>query len=257
MYVIIFGEVKYMYKGQYVSVIIAAAGMSNRMGSKINKQFISINNKPILVHTLSKFEKNSYIDEIILVAKEDEIDYCRKEIVKRYNFTKVTKIIRGGRERQDSVYNGLLALDERTSIALSHDGARPFVKMENINAGIKGAYKYGACVVGVPVKDTIKVVGEGKEVLDTPRRNMLWAAQTPQCFRKDIILDAHRKAIRDQYIGTDDSMLVERLGINVKMVMGSYENIKITTPEDLIIAESMLKNMDDVYNKFKFAFHTR
>jgi 2-C-methyl-D-erythritol 4-phosphate cytidylyltransferase len=246
-----------MYKDQYISVIIAAAGMSNRMGSKINKQFIFINNKPILVHTLEKFEECSYIDEIILVAKEDEVDYCRKEIVKKYNFNKVSKIIRGGKERQDSVYNGILALNEKTNIVLSHDGARPFVKIENIIDGIKGASKYGACVVGVPVKDTIKVVGSSDEIAETPKRDMLWAAQTPQCFKKEIIQEGYRKAIEDGYIGTDDSGLVERMGIDVKMIMGSYENIKITTPEDLILAESILKDMDNIYNRREFVFQTR
>src|SRR5690606_5873478 len=119
-----------MYKNQFISAIIAAAGMSNRMGSKINKQSISINDKPILAHAIDKFERCKYVDEIIVVAREEEIEYCRKEIVKRYNFKKVTKIVRGGKERQDSVYNGILALDERCDIVLSHDGARPFVKME-------------------------------------------------------------------------------------------------------------------------------
>ena len=246
-----------MYKDQYISVIVAAAGMSNRMGSKINKQFISINNKPILVHTLEKFEKCTYVDEIILVAKEDEIDYCRKEIVKRYNLNKVSKIIRGGKERQDSVYNGILALDEKTDIVLSHDGARPFVKIENIIDGIKGAYRHGACVVGVPVKDTIKVVESSNGIMETPKRDMLWAAQTPQCFKKEIIQEGYRKAIEDSYIGTDDSGLVERMGIDVKMIMGSYENIKITTPEDLILAESILQDMDSIYSRREFAFQTR
>lgn len=246
-----------MYKDQYISVIIAAAGMSNRMGSKINKQFISINNKPILVHTLEKFEGCSYVDEIILVAKEDEIDYCRKEIIKRYNFNKVAKIIRGGKERQDSVYNGILALDEKTDIVLSHDGARPFVKIENIIDGIKGAYKDGACVVGVPVKDTIKVVESSNGIVETPKRDMLWAAQTPQCFKKEIIQEGYRKAIEDGYIGTDDSGLVERMGLDVKIIMGSYENIKITTPEDLILAESILQDMDNIYNRREFVFQTR
>lgn len=246
-----------MYKDQYISVIVAAAGMSNRMGSKINKQFISINNKPILAHTLEKFERCKYIDEIIVVAKEDEIDYCRKEIVRRYNFNKVSKIVRGGKERQDSVYNGILALNERADIVLSHDGARPFVKMENIIDGIKGAFKHGACVVGVPVKDTIKVVGDGDIIDETPNRDMLWAAQTPQCFKKEIILEGYRRAIEDSYVGTDDSSFAERLGIDVKMIMGSYENIKITTPEDLIVAESILKDKDIILNKTEFAFYTR
>ncbi len=246
-----------MYKNQYVSAIIAAAGMSNRMKSKINKQFININGKPILAHTLEKFQRCRYIDEIIVVAKEDEINYCKKEIVKRYGFNKVTKIVRGGKERQDSVYNGILALDEKTDIVISHDGARPFVKIKNIVDSIKGASEYGACVVGTPVKDTIKFVKNGEEIDSTPNRNLLWAAQTPQAFKREILMAGYKKAIEDNFVGTDDSILVERLGIEVKIIMGSYENIKITTPEDIIIAESLLKDKGQIYSRKEFIFSTR
>ena len=246
-----------MFRGQYVSVIIAAAGMSNRMGSKINKQFISINNKPILVHTIEKFERCKYVDEIIVVAKENEIDYCRKEIVRRYGLSKVSTIVKGGKERQDSVYNGILALNEKCDIVLSHDGARPFVKLKNIIDAIDGALEYGACVIGVPVKDTIKVVGDHGDIDKTPKRDLLWAAQTPQCFKKEIIMEGYRKAIEDKFVGTDDSVLIERLGLDVKMIMGSYENIKITTPEDLIIAESILRDKDTIFRRKGFVFQSR
>lgn len=246
-----------MYKGQYISVIVAAAGMSNRMGSKINKQFISINNKPILAYTLEKFENCRYIDEIVVVAKEEEIDYCRKEIVRRYNFNKVSKIVRGGKERQDSVYNGILALNEKTDIVLSHDGARPFVKLESIIEGIKGATEYGACVIGVPVKDTIKSIRDSQTIDKTPKRDMLWAAQTPQCFKKDILIEGYIKAMESGFVGTDDSSFVERLGVDVKMIMGSYENIKITTPEDLVLAEAFLKDKDLIFNKADFVSYNR
>jgi len=245
-----------MYKGHYVSAIIAAAGMSNRMKSKINKQFININGKPILAHTLEKFQRCKYVDEIIVVAREDEINYCKKEIVKRFGFNKVTKIVRGGKERQDSVYNGILALNGKTDIVVSHDGARPFVKVKNIVDSIRGAVKYGACVIGTPVKDTIKVVKD-ENIDHTPKRDVLWAAQTPQTFKKEILMEGYKKAIEDNFVGTDDSVLVERLGINVKMIMGSYENIKITTPEDIIIAESMLKDKWQIYSRKEFIFQTR
>ncbi len=246
-----------MYKNHYISAIIAAAGMSNRMKSKINKQFININGKPILVHTLEKFQRCKYIDEIIVVAREDEINYCKKEVVKRYGFNKVTKIVRGGKERQDSVYNGILALNEKTDIVVSHDGARPFVKIKNIVDSIKGAVEYGACVVGTPVKDTIKFVKDGEEIDSTPNRDILWAAQTPQSFKREILMEGYRKAIEDNFVGTDDSVLVERLGIQVKIIMGSYENIKITTPEDIIIAESILKDKAQIYSRKEFIFNTR
>lgn len=229
-----------MYKDYYVSAIIAAAGMSNRMGSKVNKQFINIGNEPVLAHTLRKFESSSYIDEIILIAKESEVEYCRKEIVKKFGFKKVRKIIKGGKERQDSIYNGILALNERADIVLTHDGARPFVKVENIEDGIKGVIEHDACVIGVPVKDTIKVVDNLSDVHHTPNRSFVWAAQTPQCFWRSIIQTGYEYAIDEEIVGTDDSSLVEKAGYDVKMVMGSYDNIKITTPEDLIIAESLL-----------------
>lgn len=246
-----------MYKNNYVSVIIAAAGMSNRMRSSVNKQFISIDNKPILTHTLEKFEKCRYVDEIIVVAKEDEVDYCKRKIIRRFNFKKVSKVVKGGRERQDSVYNGLLALNENCNIVLIHDGARPFIKLKNIEESVEETANFGACVVGVPVKDTIKIIQKDKSVLNTPDRNQIWAAQTPQSFRYDIIMKAYRSAIYDGFIGTDDSMLVERLGIDVKMILGSYENIKITTPEDLIIAESLLKDKEVIFNRKEFIFQSR
>ncbi len=246
-----------MYENKYVSVIIAAAGMSNRMGSKMNKQFLAVGGKPILAHTIEKFEKSKFIDEIIVVIKEEEIEYCRKEIIKKYKFNKVKKIIRGGRERQDSIYNGLLALNEKSEIVLSHDGARPFVKEENIEDGIREVLKSGACVIGVPVKDTIKIIEENKDIKETPPRATIWAAQTPQCFRKEMIMKAYEKARRDGYLGTDDSSLVERLGHRVKMIMGSYENIKITTPEDLVLAESLFKEKDMIYDRIEFLSKSR
>lgn len=246
-----------MYKNHHVSVIIAAAGMSNRMGSKINKQFIAINGKPILAHTIEKFEKCRYIDEIILVAKEEEIEYCRKEIVKKYRFKKVSNIIRGGKERQDSVYNGILALNENADVVLTHDGARPFVKGKNIQDGIEGVIEHGACIIGVPVTDTIKVVVDEQVIDKTPQRSLLWAAQTPQCFSKDLLIEGYDKAIRDNFLGTDDSSIVERIGYEVKVIMGSYENIKITTPEDIILAESLLKGKDTVYKRQGFLSQSR
>ncbi len=242
-----------MYKGYYVSVIVAAAGMSNRMGSKINKQFIAIDNKPILVHTLEKFEHCEYIDEIIVVSKEDEVDYCRREIVEKYKFNKVKKIIAGGQERQDSIYNGIMGLNKKSEIVLTHDGARPFIREKDIIKGIQGVINHGACVIGVPVKDTIKVVNDGSDkVHHTPKRSLLWAAQTPQCFWTDILRDGYQYAQEEGIVATDDSSLVEKKGHPITMVMGSYDNIKITTPEDLIIGESLLKDMDDIKMRQEF-----
>jgi 2-C-methyl-D-erythritol 4-phosphate cytidylyltransferase len=231
-----------MYRENFVSVIIAAAGMSNRMGSKINKQFIVIDNKPILAQTIEKFESCKYVDEIIVVSKEQEVEYCRKEIVRKYGYRKVTNIIKGGKERQDSIYNGIMALNERTDIVLTHDGARPFVRMESIISGIEGALEHGACVIGVPLKDTIKVIEDNNQVHHTPNRALLWAAQTPQCFQIDLLKEGYEYAISEGILGTDDSSLVEKKGYPVKMIMGTYDNIKITTPEDLVVAESIVKD---------------
>lgn len=241
-----------MYKDYHVSAIIAAAGMSNRMGSKINKQFIAIDNKPILAHTIGKFEECRYIDEIIVVCKEEEVEYCRKEIVRKYGFKKVTTIIRGGKERQDSIYNALFALNDNTDIVLTHDGARPFIKVKSIEDGIKGVIEFGACVIGVPVTDTIKVVSDSKEVNYTPKRSLLWAAQTPQCFWSHLIKEAYEKAKEEDFLCTDDSSLIERINHPITMIMGSYDNIKITTPEDLIFAESLARDMDSVYLRREF-----
>lgn len=227
-----------MIEGNFVSVIIAAAGMSNRMGSKINKPFLAIGNKPILAYAIEKFENTPYVDEIIVVLREDEIEYGRREIVKKYAYKKVSKLIRGGRERQDSVYNGILALNQNSDIVLTHDGARPFIREETIKEAIEAVLKYDACVVGVKVKDTIKAVNGEDMVHHTPKRSELWQAQTPQCFKKELILRGYELAVKERILATDDSGLVERLGQDIKMIHGTYDNIKITTPEDLIIAQS-------------------
>lgn len=234
------------YKGKYISVIIPAAGTGSRMNTKINKQFILLNDKPVLAHTIEKFNNCKYVDEIILVLKQNEIDYCRKEIIHKYKYNKVVKIITGGKERQDSVYNGLLEVSNNKSIVLIHDGARPFITENDIINCIEGVIQYGCCVLGVPVKDTIKIVDDKRNVVDTPERKKLWAVQTPQSFYYNTILDAHKKAKKDNIVATDDSMLVERIGEKVHMIMGNYRNIKITTIEDLNLALSFLNDGREV-----------
>ncbi len=233
-----------MIDGNYVSVLIAAAGMSNRMGGNISKQFIQLGDRPVLAHTIQAFEESDIVDEIILILKEEDIEYCRQNIVKKYKFNKVTKLIRGGKERQDSVHNGIMALDPKSDIIISHDGARPFVTDKMIRDSVKKAITDGAAVVGVPVTDTIKMLrdGEGNQIDYTPKRSLLFAAQTPQTFKRDILVYAYEKAQEDDALGTDDSSLVERLGIKVAMVEGAYSNIKLTTPEDIRLAESLIKD---------------
>jgi len=223
------------------SVVIVAAGSGKRMKSDISKQYLTINEKPILAHTIEKFENCSYINEIIVVVTESDINYCREQIIAKYNSKKAKKIVIGGSERQISVFNGLKEVDKNTDIILIHDGVRPFIKNIDIIKIIEQTKLYKACVIGVKVKDTIKICDESNNVLETPDRKYLWAAQTPQAFFSDIIINAYQKAFRDNFIGTDDCMIVERTGIKIKMIEGSYDNIKITTPEDLLIANAILQ----------------
>lgn len=229
-----------MYRDKKVYAIVPAAGSGKRMGEGINKQLLELQNKPVIVHTLEKFEHNAYIDFIILVVKAEEKDYFNLEIKDKYQFTKILKIIEGGSERQESVYKGLKAIEDLESLVLIHDGARPFVTEQILVENIKEAYAYGRAVTAVKVKDTVKIVKEGK-ALETPPRQWLYLAQTPQSFQYPIIMEAHKQADRDGYMGTDDSSLVERLGLDVKVVEGDYHNIKITTPEDLIVALQIVK----------------
>ena len=222
------------------SVVIVSAGKGSRMRADINKQFLKIGNKEVIAHTIDKFYNNTNIGEIIIVIREDEKEFFEENIIKKYDYKNI-KIVFGGKERQDSVYNGLKEVDKKCEIVLIHDGARPFVTNEIIEKSIECAQKNSCAIVGVPVKDTIKIVSENKNVLDTPNRSTLWSIQTPQVFNYSLIMKAHKKAKDNKYYGTDDSMLMEYMGYNVKVVEGSYNNIKITTPEDLKIAEEILR----------------
>ena len=224
-------------------VVIVAAGTGSRMNMGINKQFIKLEGKEIIAYTIEKFYNNSNIEDIVVVVKEDESEFLKKEILDKYNFKNV-KIAYGGKERQDSVYNGLKLLDEKCDVVLIHDGARPFVSDKIIDKSIEEAKEHKAIVVGVPVKDTIKVIDNDKNIVDTPNRNVLWAVQTPQTFDYNILIDAYKDAFKNKFYGTDDAMLVERIGYKVKMLEGSYNNIKITTQEDLNIGSQILRVQD-------------
>lgn len=224
-------------------VVIVAAGTGSRMNMGINKQFIKLEGKEIIAYTIEKFYNNSNIEDIVVVVKEDESEFFKKEILDKYNFKNV-KIAYGGKERQDSVYNGLKLLDEKCDVVLIHDGARPFVSDKIIDKSIEEAKEHKAIVVGVPVKDTIKVIDNDKNIVDTPNRSVLWAVQTPQTFDYNILIDAYKDAFKNKFYGTDDAMLVERIGYKVKMLEGSYNNIKITTQEDLNIGSQILSVQD-------------
>ncbi len=220
--------------------IIAAAGQSKRMGGNINKQFIEIAGIPLLAYTLNIFQLASEIDQIIIAIENKNIELCCKEIVDKYNFTKVMKIISGGKERQDSIYNAIKIIPDETKYAIVHDGARPCITTKIISEVLDEAKKYGAAITAVPVKDTIKEV-ENNKIISTQNREKLVSVQTPQAFSFNIIKQAYLKAYEDNFYGTDDAMLVERLNIDVRVVFGSYYNIKITTQEDLLFAETLLK----------------
>lgn len=224
-------------------VVIVAAGTGSRMNMGINKQFIKLEGKEIIAYTIEKFYNNSNIEDIVVVVKEDESGFFKKEILDKYNFKNI-KIAYGGKERQDSVYNGLKLLDKKCDVVLIHDGARPFVSDKIIDNCIEEAKEHKAIVVGVPVKDTIKIIDNDKNIVDTPNRSVLWAVQTPQTFDYNILLDAYKDAFKSGFYGTDDAMLVERIGYKVKMVEGSYNNIKITTKEDLSVGSQILKIQD-------------
>ena len=226
--------------------IVLAAGQGKRMGGTVHKQYLDLGGKPILAHTLKVFEDSDLIDEVLLVTGADERGWVRKTIVENYGFRKVTEIISGGKERYDSVWNGLQNLDQReekeNTYVFIHDGARPFVNDVMLQRAYKEVRQSKACVVGMPVKDTIKIVNENLEAEETPERKRLWMVQTPQAFHASLIIEAYRKMMVVQHDHvTDDAMAVELMMQHpVKMVEGSYENIKITTPEDLRIAEVFL-----------------
>ncbi|MBF7095513.1 2-C-methyl-D-erythritol 4-phosphate cytidylyltransferase [Alkalibacter sp. M17DMB] len=225
----------------YVSAIIVAAGTGSRMKAGINKQYLFLNGKPVLAHTLIAFEKCAMIDEIILVINKNDFSICEKDVIRANRLKKVKYMVEGGSSRQESMYNGIKKVHEKADIVLTHDGARPLIHQNTLLKSIEMTLEYGATIVAVPVKETIKVVNEDMEVASTPKRSELWTVQTPQTFSREILVKAHEKALEDGFVGTDDAMLVERLPFPIKIVKGHYDNIKITTPEDLIIAESIFQ----------------
>ncbi|HZG71164.1 MAG TPA: 2-C-methyl-D-erythritol 4-phosphate cytidylyltransferase [Chondromyces sp.] len=218
-------------------VVIPAAGQGKRMKANQNKLFLSLLGKPIIIHTLEVFESDPLCDGVVLAIHPDE-EQTFVSLLNKYNIQKVNKLVYGGKERQHSVFNGLKTLDER-GIVLVHDGARPFITEDIIHQLMEEAERIGAAIVAVPVKDTIKREKSGL-VAETVERSSLWSVQTPQAFRMPLLLQAHQKAENDGYLGTDDASLVERVGEPIQIVEGSYDNIKLTTPEDLYFAEAII-----------------
>ena len=226
------------------TAIVLAAGQGKRMGTKVQKQYLEIDGKPVLYYSLHAFEQSKIIDEIILVVGENQSEYCKEEIVSKYGISKVKKIVQGGAERYHSVWNGLQEVEE-DGYTFIHDGARPFVDEEILNRAYKDVQNCKACVIGMPVKDTIKLADREGYVDETPERSLLWMIQTPQVFETSLVKKAYALLMEQSNIQvTDDAMVVEQmLGHKVKLTLGSYENIKITTPEDLDIAEIFVKKL--------------
>ena len=222
------------------TAIVLAGGQGKRMGTAVQKQYIELCGKPVLYYALHTFQNSGVIDEIILVVGEGQEEYCRQNIVKKYGFTKVSKVVVGGTERYYSGWNGLQEVSE--GYVFIHDGARPFVSGEMIARAYDEVQKYGACVVGMPVKDTIKIADEDGVSRETPNRKDVWMIQTPQVFETGLVKEAYEALLHEKEISaTDDATAVEQmLGRKVKLVVGSYENIKIPTPEDLKIAQALL-----------------
>lgn len=226
----------------HCTAIVLAAGQGKRMGTKVHKQYLMLAGRPVLYYSLKAFEDSPVIDEVFLVTGAGEEEYCRENIVNLFQFKKVSRIMQGGAERYHSVWNGLQELEENGYVFI-HDGARPFVDGEMIERAYAEVQEYKACVVGMPVKDTIKVADDRGTVETTPDRSKLWMVQTPQVFENHIVRGAYSMLMRESYINvTDDAMVVEQmLQYPIRLVYGSYENIKITTPDDLEMAEVLLK----------------
>lgn len=230
------------------TAIVLSAGSGKRMKADVAKQYLPLNGKPVIYYSLKTFE-DSFIDEVILVAGADDLEYCRKEIVDKYGLTKVKKIVAGGKERYHSVLNGLRASDACDYVFI-HDGARPFITKDILEHALSQVKEHAACVVGVPVKDTIKITDDEGYVNSTPRRDRLYQIQTPQIFSYDLIRDAYEELeqkeeelLQQGVVITDDAMIVEALKKTpVKVIDGSYVNIKLTTPEDFLYAETLVKS---------------
>ncbi len=236
-------------RGKRCTAIVLAAGQGRRMGGNVSKQYLELAGKPIIYYTLEAFQNSPLIDSIVLVTGPEQMAWCKEELVHKYNLTKVDTITTGGSERYISVWNGLQVIEDdmtqadREGIVFIHDGVRPFIDEGILSRTMEAAYLYGACVAAMPVKETIKIADENGFVESTPARNRVWGIQTPQVFDFRLAYGAYQAAMESGRTDmTDDAMIVESFtDVKVKLVEGSYENIKITTPEDLEIAETFLK----------------
>ena len=223
-----------------VVALVPAAGRGIRMGGSVPKQFLSLGGEPLIVQSLRTLQLAPMVDQIVLAVRPADIEYCEREIVSRHRFTKVVRVVAGGAERQDSVRGALTQVCSETEIVLIHDAVRPFVTLRMVAEVVAAARRWGAAIIALPVRDTVKQVRTDGTIDRTVDRAPLWLAQTPQAFRRDWIETAHRKAHAEGIRATDDAFLVEWLGHSVAVVEGSGENIKVTRPEDLVIGEAIL-----------------
>jgi len=223
-----------------VAAVIPAAGTGRRMETAIPKQFLMLGDVPLLLHSLQVFERAASISQVILVVPKDERERTVSGIIERYGIKKVVKIVAGGATRQESVYHGLKEMDPEVEVVVVHDAVRPFVTEDLIERSIEAAQKSGGAIVAVPMKETVKQVGADGHILHTVDRAQLWLAQTPQTFRRALLLEGYRKAEYDGFQATDEAAVMERLGQKVAIVPGRWDNIKITTPEDFQMAEAIL-----------------
>jgi 2-C-methyl-D-erythritol 4-phosphate cytidylyltransferase len=223
-----------------IGAVIVAAGEGKRMGGSARKQFARVGGKPMIAYTLEVFEALDLVDHMVVVVPRDSTEWVREEVIEAYGFKKVHAVVGGGEARQQSVYNGLKGLKDKTTIAVIHDAVRPLVSEALLRRVIDAARKTGAAITAVPARDTVKQVESG-QIVGTLDRRLLWLAQTPQAFAYNAIADAHRKAAEEHFTATDDASLLEKYGTKVTVAVGSYSNLKITSPEDMPIFEYFLK----------------
>ncbi len=223
-----------------ITAVIPAAGCGKRLGGRKDKVFVPLGDRPVLFYTLRALENSKLIDEIILIVGSRYLGYVKNVFLPKFRFSKVKKVASGGRTRAISVSKGLSLLSQDTDLVLIHDGARPFIDKYIIEKTVMEAGKSGAAVSGVPVKFTVKRV-RGKKIEETVERKNLWEIQTPQVFKKDVLLRCYKKSKEKKFSPTDDAQVLERYGYKVKVVEGKSSNIKITTPEDLMLAKAILK----------------
>ena len=237
-----------------VSVVFPAAGQAHRMQVGLNKVFLTLAGKPMLLRTLLTFSKVPDVGELIVAVGADEVEPVTS-LLGRVKGLAPWRVVEGGTERQYSIRNGLALVSEEADIVLVHDAARPLIRRDTIEELIRVVRAEGAAIIAVPEKNTIKIAAEDGTVAATPPRSSLWQVQTPQGFRREILMEANRKADEDGFLGTDDASLVERLGVEVYIVEGDYSNIKVTTPEDMVVAEAILRQDMGAGELMKTAVH--